>query len=93
MPTRTPIIVPRKFKLDKQQEQQQLHQEKNCELTLCLIKVGQLEMINEYGYECYRIYRKLSKDKLRKCSATESNQNTHNPVVEKEHLNIYSIKI
>ena len=61
-------------------------------LILYLIKIDKLKIINGYGNECYRIYRKLSKDKLRKLSATETNQNTNNPVVESEHLNICNIK-
>ena len=51
MPTRTPIIVPRKSKLNKQQEQQQVKQEKNCVLTLYLIKIDELEIINGTRFE------------------------------------------
>ena len=53
--TRKSIIVSRKSKPNKQQEQQQLHREKTCVLILYLIKVEELEMLSGYGNEWYRI--------------------------------------
>ena len=59
--------------LTLKQKQQQLQQQKNCVLTLYLIKVDELEMSSGYGNEWYRIRSKLSKSELRKWSATGPN--------------------
>ena len=56
-------------------------------LTLYLIKVDELEIINGYGIEWYRIWKKLIENELRKWSATGPNDSVLvAAVIKNEHF-------